>query len=307
MLQSKFSLADVLTLLTALAFSFVCFLGANFSTLGDTEASLVIGYIIALFLWGTAFGAKLLKRATRNFRTCFIFEIILVVLFSGSTLILSIGAFPHYFVVSKQRTEIQSNLIASINQAENMFAAYERYAEDRISLYGDKLRSVVAAKNTNPGEFAAYGFENNSIPNDKQIENKMFVIRADLFLTNYEEMKQVSTTWLADARNIVERWKPIGIVRVVNVVEQNSNDWLNTLVELSEIREKGEQTSDFEYHLSFEDVKERFTTTGNPTWATIGMTVAAYFMMLLSWIISKRSSKTKIGKTKTKGEFDVDY
>jgi len=40
MKQSKFSLADVLTLLTALAFGFICFLGKNFSTLGNTSESI---------------------------------------------------------------------------------------------------------------------------------------------------------------------------------------------------------------------------------------------------------------------------
>jgi hypothetical protein len=37
MKQSRFSLADLLTVLTSIAFGFICFLGKNFSTLGDTS------------------------------------------------------------------------------------------------------------------------------------------------------------------------------------------------------------------------------------------------------------------------------
>jgi len=307
MKQSKFSLADVLTLLAALAYGFVCFLGTNFYTLGDSTQSIVLAVIIAGLLGITALGAKLLKRTSRNFKTRFVWEMILLVLFTGLTAFFSYSPFPHYFVVSEQKTEIQNKLTASITQAENMFAAYEDYAENREKLYESELYSVVAGKNINPSNFAAFGFVNNGVPDNKQIDNKMFTIHADLFPTNYEEMKKVGSTWLTEARNIVESWKPIGIVNVVNEVEKNSNDWLSKLTGLSSMREKGEQTEDFAYELSFDDVKKHFTTLGKPSPLSIGLAGGAFLLMLLSYLISKRSTKTTIGTTKDKGEFDVDF
>lgn len=290
--QSKFSLADVITLLSAFAFGFVCFLGTNFYTLGNTSQSITLAVVIAVLLGGTALGTKLLKRTNHNFKTCFIWEMVLLFLFTGLLAFFSYSPFPHYFVVSGQRVEIQSKLTTSITQAENMFAKYEQYAENREYLYLNTLRRVVAAQNTNPSEFSKCGFENNGVPFDKQIENKMFTVHADLFPTNYEEMKQVASTWLSNARNIVENWKPIGIVDVVNDVEQNSNDWLNTLIRLSSIRGKVEQTEDFAYNLSFDDVKKHFTTLGKPTHLSIGLAVLAYLLMLLSWFVTKRDSRS---------------
>jgi energy-coupling factor transporter transmembrane protein EcfT len=307
--QSKFSLADVLTLLAALAFGFVCFLSTNFYTLGNITQSIAVAAITAVVLIVTAFSAKLLKRTSGNFKTCFILEIISLVLFTGLTAFFAYSPFPHYFAVSEQKTKIQSKLTESITQAENMFAEYEKYANNRENLYKNKLRSVAAAKNINPHKYAEYGFEANSVANSKQIDNKMFTLHAELFPSNFLEMKQVDSTWLANARNIVNSWKPIGIVNVVNEVEKNSTEWLNELVQFSAYRGKGEQAKNFVYSLSFDDAKEHFTVLGKPALLSIGLVVLAYLLMLLSYFITKRSTKSTISRGGNSGnrKFDVEF
>jgi len=292
----------VLTVLAALAFGFVCFLGANFLNVGQekvwgqphTFGCVLIAVVIAVLLGGTAYGAKFLKRTSRNFKTCFVWEMILLVLFVGLAFFFANSPFPHYFVVSDQKTEIQSKLTSSITQAENMFAEYERHAEEREYRYGNKLRSVVAAKSTSPSEYIRYGFDNNGVPDERQIENKMFTIHADLFPSNFAEMKQGDSTWLSKAKKTVEYWKPIGVVSVVKDVEQNAKNWLNELIQLSAIRENGEEqavTGDFSYELTFDDVKNYFTTFGIPTPLSIGLAVLAYLLMLLSWFVTKRHTR----------------
>jgi hypothetical protein len=299
--RSKFSLADVLTVLTALAFGFVCFLGANFLNIRDeivwnmprTTGCIVIAVFIVTLLFITAFGAKLLKRTSRNFKTCFVWEVILLVFFVLFAVFFATktSPFPHYFTVTEQKSEINRKLQEGIAQAENMFAAYENYARDRKYLYKSKLHSVTAAKNIDPWEYAAYGFKNNNIADSIQIETKIFALEADLFPTNYYETKEVATAWLKDAKNITSSWKPIGIVGIVNDIEDNSKKWLKELINLSQVHEDGEQITDFEYTLSFSYVKTHFAKFGNPTWLTIGLTLLAYMLMLLSWFVTKRSTK----------------
>jgi hypothetical protein len=294
--QSNFSLADVLTLLAALAFGFVCFLGANFFTLGDTGQSIILASMIAVLLGGLAFGAKLLKRTSRNFKSYFVLEIILLVAFIGLAFLFANSPFPHYFTVSDKKADIQSKLTASITQAENMFAEYEQYAAKRETVYKSKLRSVATAKSVNPTEYAEYGFVNN-VATETQIENKMFSLHVDLFPTNYSDtvahngIKEVAAKWLRGAKNDTNGWRPIGIVAVVNEVEQNSQEWLKTLVTLSQVREKGEKAEDFTYSLSFDDVKTAFKTLGKPTPLTIGLAALAYVLMLLSWFVTKRHTR----------------
>ncbi len=297
MTQSKFSLADMFTVLTALAFGFGCFLGTNFYTLGNTGQSIMLAAIITVLLGGLAFIAKLLKRTSRNFQTSFILEIVVLVLFTGLTIFFAYSPFPHYFNVSSKKAEIQNSITASITQAENMFAEYESYVENRKNLYESRLRSVVAAKNTNPSDYANHGFVRGRVSDAKQIDNKMFVVHADLFPTNYSDttsrsgIKEIATSWLAKAKSATSNWRPIGIVKVANEVEQNSKDWLNQLMTLSSIREPGEEAIDFTYELSFDNVKAHFITVGKPTPLSIGLAVVAYVFMLLSWLVTKRSTK----------------
>lgn len=314
MKQSKFSLADVLTVLTALAFGFVCFLGKNFSTLGNTSVSITWAAIITVSLSGTAFIAKLLKRTSRNFKTNFILEIVVLLLFTGLTVFFAYSPFPHYFNVSAKKAEIQKKLQTSITQAENMFAGYESYAQNRESLYEGNLHGVVSAKAIRPIEYAQYGFENGSVSDDAQIKNKMFTIRTLLFPSNYCDstakngIKETATAWLAKAKTITNSWKSIGIVNVVNNVEKNSNDWLNQLIGFSkQVNVKGEQYAAFDYPRPFNDVRIHFTEPGKPTPLSISLAAGAYLLMLLSYMISKRSSKTTVGTTKEKGEYDIDF
>lgn len=292
MKETKFSLADVLTALAALIFGFVCFLSANFLTLGDTRQSIINAAVIAVVLGGLALAAKVLKRTSGRFKTCFVMEMITLLLFVGAAGYVATSTFPHYFAVSGKKKEIQTKLRTGIIQAENMFAEYEKYAANRENLYREALKTAVAGKQINPGEYEAYGFDSNSIADEKQIETKMFTIHADLFPSNFTEMKQVSSDWLVKSRNIVEKWKPIGIVGVVNEVEQNSNEWLKQLTELSLKRETNEQAKDFVYNLSFDDVKKDFNTlAGQPAPLSLGLAALAYAIMLLSYFVSKRHSR----------------
>lgn len=306
--KTKFSLADVLSVLAALAFGFVCFMGANFLNIDNdkvwgmphTTGCIIMALFCSILLFVTAFGAKLLKRTSSNFKTSFIVEIVLLMLFVLFAMFFAMktSPFTHYFTVSSQKSEIKSKLQKSITQAEEMFSQYESYAYNRENLYKHKLQSIANAKNLNPNEYAEYGFDSTSnISDTLQIANKLFTVHADLFPTNYSDtiahngIKEVASNWLQEAKKTTNIWKPIGIVGVVNDIEKNSNEWLNTLVKISKVREKGEQASDFEYTLSFDDVKTHFTKLNRPTNIALVLAVLAYVLMLLSWFVTKRSTR----------------
>lgn len=289
--QSKFSLADLITLLAAFAFGFICFLGANFYTLGDTKQSIVLAVIISVSLSITALGAKWLKRTKSNFKTCFIFEIVLLVFFTTLTAYFTYSPFSHYFVVSEQKTKIQSDLNASITQAKNMFSEYKSYANDRETQYETKLKSVVKTKTVDQNTYDAFGFLKNGVSNQQQIEDKMFMMHSDLFPSNFDNMKKDAIDWLDHSKGSVNNWRPIGVVDVVKNVEQNSKDWLKELVQLSEIQEFREEREKFEYPMPISNVKKYFTSLGKPTALSVGLAFVTYLLMLYSWFITKRDRK----------------
>jgi hypothetical protein len=298
MKPSKFSLADVLTVLTAIAFGFICYLGKNFSTLGNISVSITWAVIIAVSLAGTAFLAKLLKRTSRNFKTNFILEKVVLLLFTVLTVFFAYSPFPHYFNVSENKIEIQKKLQASITAAENIFTEYEGYAQNRKTTFKSSLDAAVSMEN--PGDLRKYDFKaKGEVPYNAQIVHKMSTLHTDLFPSNYSDtinkngIKEIAIVWLTKAKEDIDNWKPIGIVNVVNNVEKNLNDWLNQLIGFSkQVNVKGEKYPDFSNNLNIDDVRTHFTTLGKPTPLSIGLAAGAYLLMLLSWFITKRDPRS---------------
>ena len=316
--QIKFSLAVVINLLAALTFGYFCFLGANFYTLGDKGKSITLAVIITLLLIGTSLGAKLLKQTHRNFKSRFIWEIILLVLFTLLIGCFTYFPFSHYFSVSEKETEIKSKLNSSINQAQNMYVKYEEYVNNRKSNYKAKLESAVLLKvnKVSDVDFNCLDFKLNSLSFEKQIERKIRTIRLDLLPSSFNEMKSDNSKWLANSKGDIDNWKSIGIVDFINNIETNSIKWKSDLITISKIREtcEGDKIQDFKYNLTNNEVKTNFTTHGNPPSLSLVFAILVYVLMLLSYIFCNRSTKSSVGfraifskKTNKTNEFDIKY
>jgi len=288
------ALGDGIALAAAMGFGGLCFLGRYLYTLGDITQSVLWASVTAVLLFVFADGAARLKRTNRNFTICLIFEVIFVFLFVGVVLYSVFFDFSHYFVVMGQKAEIQHKLVKNITQAEAMFVEYEKYTEKRKESYKRYLKSVADpdAKAMRPSEYAGVFDTSSGIGDEKQIEEEIFIINAELYPSDYNTMKQEATSWLAKARNNVETWNAMGIVDVVNEVEK-SKEWLSALVELSAKakRQKNEQVNNFVYGFTIDDVKERFETHGKPTLWSIGLAVILVTLMLLYYIVSPRSAR----------------
>jgi hypothetical protein len=287
----KISLADVLTVLTAVGYGYMCFLSLNFLTLGNKLESIIGGMIIALLLGGTAIAAKIFKKTSRNFKTNFLLELASLAVFTGLSVTFAWVPFPHYLAVSDQKSHIQRDLLNSITQAENIFKEYDDYVSMRKYVYESKLKSVIRSKNINPTEYINYGFD-TSADDEMQLENKLFTFDKDLIPSNYKQMIKNDSIWLVEAKSSVEHWYAISIVDVINDIEANSNTWVEQLKKLSTIRELGEEASDFNYSLTFDDVKTNFNTVSNPNTKTTVLSAIAYTIILLTYIFTKRHSKS---------------
>lgn len=294
---SKFSLADLLTLLAALAFGFICFLGLNFVTEGDLSISIFIAVGIVVILGILSLMAKLQKTVRKAFKAHIVAEFSLVLVFTILFFYVSYLIFPHYFTVSSKKEQIKESLLSSIDGATKMFDDYETYAKNRESFYETNLKSVVAAKRTRPTDYLNYGFGAEGVPDNEQIENKLFTLHADLFPTNYSDTvskkgtKDVAIKWLNEQRDVVSQWKPIGIPIVANELSARASEWRNELVGYSKIREKGEIAKDFSYELSFGDVSPLLTEMEYPKILSILLSIFLWALMLFSWLITKRDTR----------------
>lgn len=315
---SKFSLADLLTLFGAAGFGFFCYLSLNFLSLGATLQSIVWAGVFALPLGGLAFGAKWLKSTSRNFKTCIIWEWILLLLFAIYACY-AVFWFSHYFAVLDQKEEIQNKVTVNIEQAERMFPDFEKYANNRENIYKSRLNSIVAAKSVSPGDYRNYGFI-DGISDAQQVENKMFILHAQLFPSNYEGengIKQVAINWLAKSKHTLEsKWAfTFGLVDVVKNVQISITDWKNKLIQFSTFRAQGEIANNYNYPLNFDDVTDKITERGIPTPSSIAYSLGLIILMLLSYFVSKRSTKNHYSlfsiitrkKTANKSDIDIKY
>ena len=284
--QSKFSLADVFSVLAAMTFGFVCFLSINFLTLGDTTSAAIIASIIAFILGGLALGAKLLKRTRKNFKTSLFFELFFLLCFGVVAFILVLP-FSHFFSIYDKKEEIQEKLLSNFTVSDNIYTKYEAYANNRIELYESLLKAVVQGELVNPDEFKKYDFE-PVVDIKTQVENKMFTLKAKLYPPNYKELKNNFIFWLSESKGNIEIWSPIAIINVLNAVKNEINSKNEQLQELSKFRAKGEECNDFSFPIFLEDISKTFSLLGSSTPLSILFAVVLYSLILFSYFITSR-------------------
>ena len=274
------------TFAVSAVFGFICFLSLNFLSLGETVPSIVFSIIFALLLSIPVFVAICLKKTSRPTKFKIIWEGVLLFLFVVFAFVF-VFPFSHYFTVSSQKAVIQSKLITNIEQAVGMFDAYEDYANNRLHIYDGRLRSVANAQNVNPSQFRDFGFEDGQNVNE-QIDRKMFTLRARLFPSNYEDIKRVASAWLAEQKNTIANWSPTGIVKIVNSAESEITAWRNELKQLSSFRAQGENSVDFEFPLTFDDVTDKITELGSLSRLSILIALVLYAIILLPYRAIRR-------------------
>ena len=288
--RSKFSLADLLTLMGAVTFGFLLLLSYYFSTLGDLKQSILMASIFAIPLGILAYVIKLKKGVSRNFKSNIILEGILVVFFAALA-VGSIFPFSHYFAISQQKEEIQSKIISNITEAKGLFDAYDSYADNSINLYERKLKSIVEAKFVNPSAYIEEGFEQGK-SDAIQIERMVTLLKQILRPSDYSKMKE-DLSWLSDAESEVENWSPKKVVDIVNKLNLGVQYWNDQLKKYSSEPLNARNTTSFDSPISFDQVSSFFTkeTPLNPI--GIAIHVGLIFLMLFSYLISKRHERIR--------------
>ncbi|WP_333696701.1 hypothetical protein [Flavobacterium sp.] len=303
--QSKYPLALVINVLTAIAIGYVCFLGLNFYTLGDKMRSIIFSVVIIIFLIATSVGARQLKKTKRNCKRCRVMEWMLLILFTLIVVGITYFPFSHYFGVTINKEEIQSKVLSNISHFEQLYDDYEKYVKQRDSNYLRKLENAVNYRLGDRSDFNCFGFDEQSgVSLQTQISTKHSVLKLILIPANFKSLKSSDSVWLKDAQKSVENWEPISLVDVINNIQTNTSTSLNNLINISQKRAACEDDLSFIFpNPSFPDVKNQFTTIGKPSPLSILISILGYVLMLLYWFITKRDSRC-IGALKT-AEYEV--
>ena len=316
---SKFSMADVIAVLTAVSFGYVCFLGVNFYTLGDKSKSITIATAITITLIAISLGLKRLKRTVRPSKNKFILEIILLVVFAVLISFFTNFPFSHYFFVSAQKNSIQATLNQSISQAEDIYNQYQTHVNSKDILYKSELHSAVLGKGNNPTEYKKLGFNDPITCGVSEAKQEIIIgnsLKMELLPANFNLMKSNDSAWLTKARIAVNDWKPISVVDVINSIDSNTNKSINELVAISE-KSRLNKVINVRWTptiSSFKNVKVEFQNIGPAPMIATTFSIVSFLLMLLSYLSTPRSTKSKYGfraiftsKRKTTSEFDIEY
>lgn len=291
MKKAIFSYTDLLIVIGAFIFGWNCFYGYYYTTLGDFKQSITYSLIIIVVLAILAFLLANRKRVDRNFKSNFIIEMILLLCFFAFGLFFALRPFTHKFVVSEKKVEIQQKLNNSIDSLSNLFSRYEIYANGRISLYKSELQSVVNGKVNKPTAYTAYGFVNGK-PDSKQIDTKLFTLKAKLFPSNFKDMKRNENEWYTEAKDAIEIWREKSVVDIANKVGANGNGSITLLEDLSKFRAPNEQRcEDFSFDSPNVSINHLFTKTGIIPITSLIYAFLTYLLMLSSYLISRRSTR----------------
>jgi len=307
MKESKLSLGVILPWFVAILFGGICFLGCYFYTLGNITQSIITAVGVALVLAFFSRAARQLKRINRDFTFFILWEmiclfcVVLVVAYALLSVYTPFRSFaylpfPHYFVVSANKTEIQQNLDISIKEAQSLYADYESYAKERENTYGGEIRSAVKAKQNGTSRKLYNKYVFNLDPavhgdDNQQINDKMEYLHKQLFPASYEKKKEAFDIWVSNSKNTIAGWNP-RIIVLINTLAQNSNDHISFLEKNSEVRQDGEDTENFSYSITVNDVRNHFNVPGEPTLLSIFLAMILFCAILLPYEHSLRNQKS---------------
>jgi hypothetical protein len=298
MKYSRFSLADLLNVLAALAYGLVCFLGMNFLTMGDTNKSIGTAVVITVTMAGLAYVLKLLKKTRNHFKICFILEwavllaFIIAVVFTNSR-------FNHYFTVLSHKNYINTIVSQKIQETKGMFTQYEQYAALRENDYGRDLTSAVYQKKQemNTNLYKQLGFD-AQYDDVSQIGIKKSLLHHQLIVSKYDGaggIKQVATSWLDKADAVLSNdWSfTFGVLRVVKDIEKNGQDWSSELVGISKYKMPGQLFPPVFTPFSSGQymVNNMFQDQLQPTISSLLVALVLHFLMLLSYFVSRRDNR----------------
>jgi hypothetical protein len=294
MQTSKFNLADVICLLSAIIFGFICFLSLNFLLLGDTSTSILWAVLIAFTLFFLAYGVRLLKARRRYIKSGMIWEGLLLIMFL-SVAFFSFFPFSHLFTVLGNKEEIYINVSKTMDRAKEMFNAYETYTGNRLDLYKSALSSAVATKFVNSTEYQKLGFI-PEISDTIQIKNKMDILNRKIMPEEYRQLKTSAMEWLENADKVLkENWAfTFEVIDLLNILEPITNEWNDKLRNFSSYKAQGETYENFEYKIEFNLVYNLLTEpVSKKKPIAFIIAILLYLLMLFSFFIADRNINSK--------------
>jgi hypothetical protein len=287
----KLNLATIISIISALCYSYVSFLGLYFYWLGDILKSLVGAVAVSIVLGVIVIFLRMIKAAKRNFHKNAIIEILVLAFYFIAAIILFNFPYSHYYTVYDKKNEIIKKVDSVTSSTIKMFDEYELYVNNRIFLYDAILTRVINGKKTNYKDYLANGFLDNG-ENDLIQKNRLIIIlKDDLLPAKYDSSKKFVVKWLQYVRISITEWKPIGLMRAIKGYDIEVEKCMTVLNSYYIKVEKRPLTELFNPNILYAKIEEEFTQTGSPTIMGICSAIVLNILFLFPYFFAYRSKR----------------
>lgn len=291
--KSRVTLSATITIIGAIAFCFISFLGNMYLKSGEYLESILYPSIFTLGLFVSVLIASKLKKVRFNFKKNAIKELIFLSIYLFIAII-SMVSFTHFFTIQDRKSEISAKIETDINNVKNMFTEYETVVDDRMQGFDSFLDATIAGKELQRTIYLKY-FEVGGPDETFQKNNNLNMFQDDIKPAEYDTIKTLALDWLNESEHIILTLKPFGLMEVINSFESNSNEWYNEILKydqtINTFKDESRSTP-FIYELSFSSVNKELTTIKNPNLISLGILMIIHLLMLFIYILAIRDGKS---------------
>jgi hypothetical protein len=193
--------------------------------------------------------------------------------------------------------KIYNEIKNTLNSADSLDESYNRYANDRINNYADKLEFVSSGKSIRPSEYeecmgGAYGDNDN-----EKINNLKKSLKMKLLPDTITVVQNRRHEWLQSASNM-SVWN-IMLPSNLQKINEEVKHWTDNYVKLSDVAYKGENAEKFsysEFNSSLSNLTAIYTKLHKPTIMSLILALIGFAIMLLPYFVTEDSLEGKKSK-----------
>lgn len=293
----KFSWGHIIAFLAMIAIGYISFMGMTYATNGNFLIASIVMVIVLLIMMGIFIVPQYLKAVDGKFKRCILYERILIY---ASPFVFCAAMLPytHFWTVLDQEELVLTRFTEAINASKDMFADYDKYADQRIKSYDALLDSV---KGT--GDAAKYGITSGR--EAMQVEQMKRTIRLLLTSDNYTNLKTDALKWIDNANQGASVWN-VFLFGNTRQIKNSIADWSDMLSKNSahvlyneqqaganEVKPFDKATKSVDHVLEgLDNLSSTYTTTRFPNIPAIGTSLLLFFMMILPYLLQDRYDKS---------------
>ena len=302
--KTRFNFAAVFSIMVLLVYAFIAFMGLIYWKNGELTIPLLLTLggvaVVLLCLYVMCIGKESRWRIGRVGEI--VFGIIIL-----ATFVLAAFPFTNFMKVIGNQDDIKGRIDTLFTSAKNLDSAYDNYANERISKYESSLKIISSGKNIRPSEYREVlaGAVGNS--DDEKIANLSKSLKRQLLPENMDTIRAERIKWLESA-NKMSVWNmllPSNINKIANEVD----NFVTNYADVSKNIRKGENVQPFAYdnlNNNLGELQQIYTKFSKPSALSLIVSLVAFLIMLLPYIVAQRSLAGAISESSKKTGLDYE-